>query len=77
MENNYWNVDEWLIFKPVFNEKLTNYYDVINKYKKIIFSDYNEPLIAIETINILISKYIDNFIENKFNKKIDLSNHFH
>ena len=28
MENNYWIVDEWLIFKPGFNEELTNYYDV-------------------------------------------------
>ena len=72
MENNYWIVDDLLIFKPVFNEELTNYYDVINKYKKIIFSDYNEPLIAIETINRWINK--DNFIRCKFNKEIDLSN---
>ena len=49
MTNNYWIVDEWLIFKPEFNEELTNYYGVINKYKKIMFSNYNDPLIAIET----------------------------
>ena len=42
MEDNYWITDdEWLIFKPEFNEPLDNYYDVINKYPKIIFSDYN------------------------------------
>ena len=45
MENNYQIVDEWLIFKPKFNEELTNYYDVINKYKKIMFSNYNDPFI--------------------------------
>ena len=45
MENNYWIVDDLLIFKPEFNEELTDYYDVINKYKKIMFSNYNDPFI--------------------------------
>ena len=40
MENYYWIVDDWLIFTPYFNEKLTNDYDVINKYNKIIFSNH-------------------------------------
>ena len=57
MENNYWIVDDWLIFKPEFNEELDEYYDVINKYKKIMFSNYNDPLIAIETNNIYNYKY--------------------
>ena len=43
MENNYWIVDDLLIFKPKFNDKLDEYYNVINKYKKIMFSNYNEP----------------------------------
>jgi len=38
MVNNYWIENEWLIFKPEFNEELTNYYEIINKYKKIMFS---------------------------------------
>ena len=38
MENNYWIEEDLLIFKPDFNEELTNYYDLINKYNKIIFS---------------------------------------
>jgi hypothetical protein len=42
MENNYWIIDDWLIFKPGFNDKLTDYYDIINKYKKIMFSNYND-----------------------------------
>ena len=33
MENNYWIEDDLLIFKPSFNEKLTDYYVIINKYK--------------------------------------------
>ena len=51
MENNYWVVDGWLIFKPEFNDKLNEYYDVINKYEKIMFNNYNDPLIAIKINN--------------------------
>jgi hypothetical protein len=58
MENNYWIVDDWLIFKPKFNEKLDEYYDIINKYKKLMFSNYNDPLIAIETNNKFKDKYV-------------------
>ena len=50
MDENYWIVDDWLIFKPEFNEELNEYYDIINKYKKIMFINYNEPLIAIKLI---------------------------
>ena len=82
MENNYWIVEEWLIFKPEFNKELTNYYDVINKYKKIMFSNYNDPLIAIETNNKYDDKYDNKYNNNLthltfgeyFNQKIDLSN---
>ena len=75
MEDNYWIVDEWLIFKPEFNDELDEYYDIINKYKKIMFSNYDEPLIAIETNNFFYNKkYSKNYIHNRFNKKIDLSN---
>jgi hypothetical protein len=74
MENNYWIVDDWLIFKPYFKEVLDDYYGIINKYKKIIFSDYDEPLIAIETNNIHESEKKNNYIINNFYQKIDLSN---
>ena len=73
MENNYCIEKEWLIFKPSFNDVLINYYDVINKYKKIMFSIYDEPLIAIKTNNEYKNEYRNNNIENVFNKKIDLS----
>ena len=72
MKNNYWIVDEWLIFKPTFNEELDEYYNIINKYEKIIFSNYNNPLIAIETNNEFNNN--SNYIESKFNQEIDLSN---
>ena len=36
MKNNYWIVDDWLIFKPEFNEPLNDYYDIINQCKKIM-----------------------------------------
>ena len=67
MENNYWIVDDWLIFKPEFNEELKNYYDVINNYKKIMFSNYNDPLISIETDNIYHYVYKHNYIYNNLN----------
>ena len=63
MENNYWIIDECLIFKPEFNEGLLNYYDIINKYKKIMFSNYNEPLIALETNNKYENQYKNNYID--------------
>src|SRR6056300_1588789 len=70
MEDNYWITDdECLIFKPEFNEPLDNYYDIINKYNKIMFSNYNEPSFAIKTNNLYINKH-----NNIFVQKIDLSN---
>jgi hypothetical protein len=74
MENNYWIVDDWLIFKPEFNDKLDEYYDIINKYNKIIFSNYDDPLIAIKNNNCYNDEYCDNYIYSIFNNEIDLSN---
>ena len=72
MTNNYWIVDDLLIFKPEFNDEFYDYYDMINKHSKIIFSNYNDPLIAIETNNNCKIEY--DYNNSKFNKKIDLSN---
>ena len=74
MENNYWLENEWLIFKPEFNEELIYYYDIINKYKKVIFSNYNKPLIAIKKNNMHKVKFKYNFVNNCFNQEIYLSN---
>ena len=72
MENNYWIENEWLIFKPEFNEELIYYYDIINKYKKVMFSNYNNPLIAIKINNKYSKKYYDYHVRSNFNKEIDL-----
>ena len=73
MENNYWIVDDLIIFKSEFNEELIDYYDIISKYSKIIFSNYNDMSIAIETNNNYEKKYKNKYVKSKFNKKIDLS----
>ena len=70
MENNYWIVNDWLIFKPYFNFEITNYYDIINKHNKIMFSNHNEPLIALKKNNI----YEFGIFKYNFNQAINLSN---
>ena len=74
MENNYWIENEWLIFKPEFNEEMTNYYEIINKYKKVLFSNYNDPLIAIQKNNNYVYEYYNKHINSDFNKEIYLLN---
>ena len=69
MENNFWIEKKLLIFKPEFNEELTYYYKIINKYKKVMFSNYNEPLISIEGNNVYSEKYNkDNCVKSFFNQ---------
>ena len=68
MENNYWIEDKLLIFKPEFNEELINYYDIINKYKKVMFSNYSVKN------NKYNNKFKNNYVLGLFNKEIDLSN---
>jgi len=72
MENNYWIVDNWLIFKPEFNDELDEYYDIINKYKKIMFSNYNKKIDLSNNINLTHL-----FLGYNFNQEIDLSNNIH
>ena len=74
MKNNYWIVDDWLIFKPKFNEELTDYYDIINQCKKIMFSNYDDPLILIETNNQYKYEYEKNYIKSEFNQEINVLN---
>ncbi len=51
MDSSYWIVDDKLIFKPNFNEKLDDYYDVISQHNELIFSNYDNPKITIKTKN--------------------------
>ena len=49
--NDYWILDNKLIFKPKFNESIEKYYDLISNYDTLIFSNYNDVNICIETNN--------------------------
>jgi len=55
-------------------KKLSEYYNVINNYKKILFSNYNNPSIAIKTNNKYYYIYKNNYNRCNFNKKLNLSN---
>ena len=50
------------------------YYYIINKYKKVIFSNYNDHLIAIKPNNVCEYTYYNNYVWNKFNQEINLLN---
>ena len=51
MEQVYWIIADTIIFKPEFNESLNKYKEIISQYPKLIFSNYNDPKITIETNN--------------------------
>ena len=53
----YWIYEDYFIFKPEFNDKLNIYHNLILKYKKLIFSNYDDYKICIESNNKYLSKY--------------------
>ncbi len=55
--DDYWIVDNKLIFKPKFNLPTDKYYDLISSHDTLIFSNYNYPQICIETNNEYKTKY--------------------
>jgi hypothetical protein len=72
---DYWVCDDVLIFKPYFNGELLKYSEILNKYNKLIFSNYSDPLVYIETNNEHNEKYQKNYSKynpNKFNKSVIL-----
>ena len=64
---NYWIYKDSIIFRPKYNKPLCNYIEIIKKYKKIIFSNYDDLEICIETNNIDINKYDINYVRSRFN----------
>ena len=64
----YWIHDNYFIFKPHFNGLITDYLDIIIKYNKLIFSDYNEleDIVQIITDNKNFNPY--NHIGSGFNQ---------
>ena len=61
--NDYWIVNEdTFIFKPEYNHKIN--YELsrtMAKYKKIIFSDYDDYRICVKLNNERSTKYSNNF----------------
>jgi hypothetical protein len=48
-EDNYWIYNDCFIFKPSFNKSLINYIKIIKKYKRLIFSNFDDLKTCIET----------------------------
>ena len=58
---NYWIWnDNTLVFKP-FNKPLDDYINIISKYDKLIFSNYRDIDICIETNNQYKREYNFNY----------------
>ncbi len=70
--NDYWIVDNKLIFKPIFKKPISNYYDLISSNNILIFSNYNNVNICIETNNKYDLKYNYHFSLSNFNHPIEL-----
>ena len=70
MENNYWSADDWLIFKPDFNENLDEYYDIINNYNKIMFSNYDDERNFADELFLKNWDYLKNKWKNKILKDV-------
>ena len=56
--------------KPEFNKELN--YDLISKYNKIIFSNYNNLEICVKTNNLYDCNYKNNYSNSNFNQKVKL-----
>ena len=69
----YWIIDDAIIFKPTFNESLDDYSDIISNYRILIFSNYNDPYIAIKNGNMYNIKKIHLYVESSFNLSLDNS----
>ena len=72
MDNNYWIYEDCFIFKPVFNEPIDKYVEIIKKYKKLIFENYNNLELCIEINNKHNLNY-NNYIGSKFNQSLSNS----
>ncbi len=71
--SDYWIKYNCLIFKPKFNASLNKYADLLSKYSHLIFSNYNDWKICIETDNVYNSKYDNKYVRSKFNQPIKLN----
>ena len=70
MDQPYWIISDTIIFKPDFNNELDEYIKIISQYKKLIFSNYFDPKITIETNNIYYYKYTNQNNCSLFNQPL-------
>jgi hypothetical protein len=66
----YYINDDTIIFNYKFNEPLDNYIGAIKNCKKIIFSDYDDYKICMETNNKYIEKYVRHYKCSRFNQPL-------
>jgi len=71
METKYYIKDECIYFNCEFNESLDNYINVMKNCKKIIFSNYYDYVICIQTKNHFDPIYFKNIKNNKFNQPLN------
>lgn len=57
------------IFKPKFNNKLDDYCELISNHDTLIFYNYDDCNVCIESNS---ENYVDNFQHSCFNQQIDL-----
>lgn len=70
---NYWIVYNNFVFKPEFNEIIKDeYYEQMSNYDTLIFSNYRNPKISIETNNQYMNEYHFEWIGSKFNQPLNL-----
>ena len=69
----YWIVDNAIIFKPSFYECLDHYTDIISNYQTLIFSNYDDPNLALKNNNNYNEKNCDLFEFSIFNRKLNKS----
>ena len=50
--NDYWIIDNKIIFKHEFNKSIDSYIGLINKYDELVFSNYDDVRITLETNNL-------------------------
>ena len=70
MEQAYWIIADTIIFKPEFNENLDAHKEIISQYLKLIFSNYCDPKIVIETNNKYNNKYKNIYKSSLFNQPL-------
>ena len=74
--SDYWILNDKFIFGPEFDSSIQAYINLISQSNELIFSNYDDVNICINTNNnydsYYDSNYGKNYQESKFNQKIEL-----